>query len=163
MNLKQIEPTTVEVSGIKFIITPFSAFKAANISGELATVLAPVFGTLLPLVKNQKNEIGDIDVEDATKAISSCAAINGDKLEALMKKLLLNGNVSVEMNDENGEADVQRLDIDVANEVFCGEVQDMFRLCFEVIKVNYSGFFEKLLNRSGKAKSEEKKKKRRIL
>ena len=160
MNLKQIEPTTVEVSGIKFIITPFSAFKAANISGELATVLAPVFGTLLPLVKNQN---GDIDVEDATKAISSCAAINGDKLEALMKKLLLNGNVSVEMNDENGEADVQRLDIDVANEVFCGEVQDMFRLCFEVIKVNYSGFFEKLLNRSGKAKSEEKKKKRRIL
>lgn len=161
MILKQIEPTTVIVGKNKFVIMPFSAFKAANISGELATVLSPVFGALLK-VSNKKN-IGDIDVDSAAQAISSNANINGDKLEKLMKKLLLGDNISVEFKSEEGEIDIKHLDLDLANEIFCGEVQDMFKLCFEVIKVNYSGFFEKLLNRSGRVKSGGERKKRKVV
>ena len=35
MAMKQMEPTTVMIGGMSFYITPFPAFKAANISGEL--------------------------------------------------------------------------------------------------------------------------------
>ena len=38
---------------------------------------------------------------------------------------------------------------DLANEVFCEDVQDMFLLAFEVIRTNYNGFFKKLGGRFG--------------
>ena len=41
------------------------------------------------------------------------------------------------------------LDQDTANEVFCGEIQDMFLLMWYVIQVNFSGFFKKLAARFG--------------
>ena len=49
--LKQVEPTMVEVDGMKFYIRPFPAFKAANISGELASVLAPLLSGVFALLK----------------------------------------------------------------------------------------------------------------
>lgn len=162
MRLKQIEPTMVNVGVYKFVIMPFSAFKAANISGELATVLSPVFGAFFQFVGKDKS-LGDINVDDVAKTVSLNANISGDKLELLMKKLLLGGNISVEVQSDEGETDIKKLDIDLANEIFCGDVQDMFKLCFEVIKINYSGFFEKLLNRSGKAKLGGELKKRKVV
>lgn len=39
---------------------------------------------------------------------------------------------------------VKRLDTDIANEVFCGELQDMLMLCAEVIRLNYSSFFKRI-------------------
>ena len=45
---------------------------------------------------------------------------------------------------------MQRLTDDLADEVFCGEIQDMFLLCFHVIKLNFNGFFKRLGTRSGK-------------
>ena len=77
--------------------------------------------------------------------------IDGNKLERLMKKLLLGGNVVIEYEDENGETQQDTLDQDLANEVFCGNVQDMFVLCIHVIKLNFNGFFKRLATLSGKA------------
>ena len=38
----------------------------------------------------------------------------------------------------------QLLTEDLANEVFCEDVQEMFMLAFEVVRSNYNGFFKKL-------------------
>lgn len=163
MSLKQMEPTKENIDGINFFIKPFPAFKAANITGELASVLAPLLGALAPIVGN--GDLMDVDVEKAADAMAGCSAINGDKLEKLMQKLLLGGHIAVEIENENGEIEPSILDMDIANEVFCGEIQNMFILCFHVIKLNFNGFFKKFAARSGKGKSSSAatKTKRKIL
>lgn len=45
----------------------------------------------------------DVDVNKAAEALSTSTVINGDRLEALMKKLLLGGNIVIEYEDEEGE------------------------------------------------------------
>lgn len=161
MALKQMEPTKEKVGGYNFYITPFPAFKAANLTGELASVLAPLLGVLAPLVGD--GDLMDVDAGKAAEAMMNCTAINGDKLEKLMQKLLLGGHIVAEVPNEEGDIEPQRLDMDIANEVFCGEVQDMFVLCFHVIKLNFQGFFKKFAALSGKAESGEAKTPRKIL
>lgn len=149
MALKQLEPTVQVVAGCKFYITPFSAFKAANLTGELASTLAPLLGALAPLAGN--GNIMDIDASKAGEAMSNCTGISGDKIEKLMRSLLLGGHIVIEENQEFGIEEAAKLDEDIINEVFCGNVQDMFILCFHVIRLNYKGFFGKLTDLSGKA------------
>ncbi len=161
MALRQMEPTKEKVGGYSFYITPFPAFKAANLTGELASVLAPLLGVLAPLVGD--GNLMDVDAGKAAEAMMNCTAINGDKLEKLMQKLLLGGHIVAEVPNETGDIEPQRLDMDIANEVFCGEVQDMFVLCFHVIKLNFQGFFKKFATLSGKAESGEAKIPRKIL
>lgn len=162
MGLKQVEPIVEKIGDFKFYITPFAAFKAANLTGELASTLAPLLGVLAPLVNDNKDLL-DIDAGDAANAMQSCSALSGDKLEKLMKKLLLGGHIVVEIENEYGEKDGKMLDEDLANEVFCGDVQDMFMLCFHVIKLNFNGFFKRLAGRFGKEKPAEDKIPRPIL
>lgn len=161
MAMRQIEPTVEKVGGMKFYITPFPAFKAANLTGELASVLTPLLGVLAPLVND--GSLMDVDAGKAAEAMAGCTGINGDKLEKLMQKLLIGGNITVEAPNEEGEIEPQKLDMDLANELFCGEVQEMFVLCFHVIKLNFNGFFKKLASLSGKEKLAEDKTPRKIL
>lgn len=164
MALKQMEPTKETVGGYNFYIKPFAAFKAANLTGELASVLAPLLGALAPLVSDQKEgSLMDVDAAQAAEALSNCTNISGDKMEKLMQKLLLGGHIVVELPDEEGEFKPERLDMDIANEIFCGEVQDMFILCFHVIKLNFNGFFKKIAGLSGKAGSAIPKKLRKVI
>jgi hypothetical protein len=149
MALRQMESKRVTVGDNDFYLRPFPAFKAANLTGELASVLAPVIGVLAPIVGD--SNVMDVDVTKAAEALSGVSVIDGDRLEILMKKLLLGGNIVIEYVDENGERQQERLERDLADEVFCGNVQDMFVLCVHVIKLNFSGFFEKLATLSGKA------------
>lgn len=156
MKLKQLEPVVETIGDYKFYITPFPALKAANMTGELASLMLPLFGALAPLVKdggNEKKENGlmDIDAGEAAAAIASSVAIDGNKLEKLIQKFLLGGHITVELENDDGELEGCRMDTDLLNEIFCGEVQDMFILCFYVIRINFSGFFEKLAGLSGKA------------
>lgn len=156
MGLKQLEQTVAKVGDHDFYITPFPAFKAANLTGELASVLAPLLGALAPLVNETEGEnkdLGDIDAGKAASAIGSCTNISGDKLELLMRKLLIGGHIVVEVENEDGEIEPHKLDMDLANEVFCGDVQDMFALCFHVIKLNFNGFFKRFAALSGAAGS----------
>lgn len=161
MALKQVEPTVEKVGGNKFYITPFAAFKAANLTGELASVLAPLLGVLAPLVDD--GSLMDVDAVKAAKAMTNCTAIDGDKLEKLMKKLLLGGHITVELTNEEGETEVERLNEDLVNEIFCGDVQDMFVLCFHVIKLNFNGFFKRFADLSGKEGAAAEKPLRKIL
>lgn len=130
-----------------FYIRPMSAFTAANISGELFANILPLLGSFAPIAAGKQNigSLLDIDTEVAAKALASGASgISGDKLEALLKKLLVeHRNISFEsLNDKKPKPQV--LTEDFANQIFCGDVQDMFILAVDVIKINYSGFFNKL-------------------
>lgn len=165
MALKQTEPTKEKVGGYNFYIRPFAAFKAANLTGELASVLAPLLGALAPLVadKGEERSLMDVDAAQAAEALSNCTNISGDKMEKLMQKLLLGGHIVVELPDEEGKTTAERLDMDIANEIFCGEVQDMFILCFHVIKLNFNGFFKKIAGLSGKVGSAKPKTPRKVI
>lgn len=74
-----------------------------------------------------------MDIEEAMPAISSAlSTISGDKVERMMRRLLIDQqNISVQGEDTDGNTVI--LDKDLADEVFCGELQDMFILCYEVI------------------------------
>lgn len=151
--MKQFEPKQVTIGENTFYIFPFPAFKASNLSGELAALALPLVGSLAPFLGVKKpdgSETGllDVDVNEAAPAIAGAFnSISGDKIEGLMKKLLISGkNITVEVEDED---EPQRLTEDMVNEIFCGEVQEMFVLAFEVIRVNFSGFFKKLGGQSG--------------
>lgn len=142
--MKRMEVTEKQIGENTFYLKPFPAFTAANISGELAALITPVISSLVPLFGGKATvDIMDIEIEDAAPAITGAfSALSGDKVERLMKKLLIDSqNISVS-NPETGRIEV--LTMDLANEVFCSEIQDMFLLCFEVIKINFSGFFKKL-------------------
>lgn len=174
MQLKQAMPTKVSVGDMEFYIRPFPAFKAANITGELASVLAPLLGMLAPLISengngekkgreheameegasgNGEESVLDLDAAKAAEAMANCPSIDGERMERLMKKLLLGGHIAVELEDEEGAVEERRLTQDVADEIFCGDSQYLFVLCFHVIRLNYRGFFEKLSALSGKAVS----------
>ena len=134
-----------------FYIRPFGAFAAANISGELAALLSPILAGIAPLFGGLDTGDGgsdaaanplDMDIEEAMPAISSAlSTISGDKVERMMRRLLIDQqNISVQGEDTDGNTVI--LDKDLADEVFCGELQDMFILCYEVIKLNFKGFFK---------------------
>ena len=153
MALRQMEPTMVQVGGMDFYITPFAALKAANLTGELASVLTPLLGALAPLAK--ENDLMDMDAGKAASAMANCTDISGDKLERLTRKLLLGGHVVAEVPNQYGEKETVRLDSDLADELFCGDVQDLFVLCFHVIRLNFNGFFKKLSTLSGKGREKD--------
>lgn len=166
MGLKQLETTKVTVGGNDFFIKPFSAFKAANLTGELVSVLSPLVSWLTQAVGGI-DDIADMEAEEVGEqmmaGISGGVDINGDRLEALMRKLLLGGNIVVEREDDRGDITQELLNKDLADEMFCGNVQDMFVLCVHVIKCNYGGFFEKLSNLYGKEKEGEEEAKQRTI
>ncbi len=152
MKLRQIESHKVNLGEYVFYIKPFPAFKASNITGDLASVLSPLIGLLAPLVST-KDSLMDIDVNKIAESLSGTNIVSGDKLEPLMEKLLLGGHIVIEFEDENGDKQQEKLDRDIVDEAFCGNVQDMFVLCIHVIKLNFNGFFGKLATLSGKAES----------
>lgn len=148
--MKQLEVTQKTIGEATFYIKPFPAFTAANISGELANVIAPLFGGVASAVGGEKtSDLMNMEIEDAMPALAQAfSGISGDKFERLMRKLLIDSkNISVEC--EATQAEVKVLTYDLANEVFCGEVQDMYILCFEVIRLNFNGFFKKIGARFG--------------
>ena len=141
--MKQLEPREVKVGENIYYIRPLPAFKAANLTGELAALVLPLVSGLAPLIAAV-----DPDKEDN-------GLLDGDKVEKILRHLLLSGNnISIEVPGEK----TRLLSEDLANEVFCTDVQDMFILAFEVIRTNYNGFFKKLAARFGKVVEGLKKK-----
>ena len=152
--MKQFAPNDVTVNEHRFHIFPFPAFKAANMSGELISVIGPVLGSLVTLLggdSDKENEGSslldvDVDMEKCAPAIAGAfSSINGDKIEGLLRKLLISGhNISVDIDDET-----VYLTEDYLNEIFCGSIESMYILAFHVIKANFGGFFKKFENLSG--------------
>ena len=137
VQLKQMDYShEVTLSGYKFKIRPFPAFTAMNMSGEVISFLSPLFTVLAPLLaSDDTNSVANTNIN--TTPIS---LVSGDKVETIIKKLLVNhSNIIVEI-DGNPEP----LDFNLANEVFCGQAQDMYVLAYKVIAVNFPGIFSKI-------------------
>ena len=138
-----------------FYIRKFSAFSASNIFTQVAKVVTPIAGSLLPLLGMVGNngKLMDIDLSDAAPSLAGLFDnVSGDVVEILLKELLIkHENVSY---DDPHTGRTTKLTEDAANELFCGETQDMFLLAVEVVKLNYSGFFRKLKDQFGDALTE---------
>ena len=152
-NLKQLETREVTVGENIFYIRPLPAFKAANMTGELAALVLPLVSGLAPLLsavdlEKEDNGLLDIKVEDAAPTIAGAfSSLDGNKVEQILKHLLIAGsNISV----EQAGARVRGVTGGRAGEVVGSGVRDMFIVAFEVIRTNYNGFFKKLGDRFGK-------------
>lgn len=120
---RRVEGKEVSVGGELFVIYPFGAFTAANLSGELGSMLGPVIGAIAPLVADKKISLDD-DVATAAPQLSiAFSSLSGDKLERLMKKLLCSKNIVT-------KTDGEWLTEEMADEIFCGKVDEMFQLAF---------------------------------
>jgi hypothetical protein len=152
--LKRTEPKRITLCDVDFAIFPFGAMKAANMSGELGKLLGPIVAGVLPLIGTDSNgEDTDVLTMDLSQAMplvtEAFNSLNGDVIERLLSKLLLEGNISCEYIDEKGEKVQSKLSRNLVDEIFCQNVDDLYRLAIEVINYNYRGFFKKLLNRFG--------------
>jgi len=150
--MKLFEAKERALDGNTFYIRPFPAFKSANISGELFSLILPMLGSLAPMAKNltsgNDDNLLDIDIDEMTPSlVKGLSGLSGDKVERLLKLLLVRyKNISVE---PKGKDEAVPLTEDLANELFCGNTQDMYILAVDVIKVNYAGFFKRLGNLFG--------------
>jgi len=153
--MKQFEITQKTIDGNTFYIQPFPAFTAANLSGEITSLILPLVGKAAPALtatfkKGDESSILDLDAETVVPALTyGLAGISGDRVEQLLKKLLTTYK-KISYTRE-GEKEPQILTESAVDELFCGDVQGVFILAFEVIKANYSGFFKKLGGRFGNA------------
>ena len=146
---RRIEGKEAELKGMKFLIYPFGAFTAANLSGELTGMLLPAAGALAPLLGGDKKLSLDDDVLEAAPQIAQAfSMVSGDKIEGLLKKLLCSKNIVLR---DKGEY----LTEEMADEIFCAEIQDMYLLAFYVLKENFGGFFEKISALFGNLVKEE--------
>lgn len=150
--MKQLETCSVNVGDNTFYLRPFPAFKAANVFGQLTTLITPIISGLLPLadsVGGNKN-VFDLNMNATAPVITGAfSSLSGDKLETLLKELLIaSKNVTV---DDPQTGKTVMLTEDLANELFCGDTQDMFLLAWEVMKLNYNNFFKKLGDQFGAA------------
>lgn len=142
--MKQMEVTEKAIGDYIFYLKPFPAFTAANISGDIVSVILPIVGALVT-----NGDASQTDVNGIRELAGAMSGLTGDQVEKLVRKLLIDyRNVSYEPADQSEK--VRILGQDQANEVFCGNVWEMYVLCWEVLKLNYSGFFERLgVNQSG--------------
>lgn len=149
--MKQFTPVIKKIGDNTFYIRPFPAFTAANMTGDLANIATPALAAIAPIalkVKGKKVEdLMDTDISEVAPALSGAfAGLSGDELERLCKKLLTD-HQNITVSQEGRESEI--LTEDLANEIFCGDTQDMFILMWQVISVNFNGFFKKLAARFG--------------
>lgn len=136
--MKQMEVTEKAIGDYIFYLKPFPAFTAANISGDIASVILPIVGALV-----SNSDTTQADMNGIRELAGAMSGLTGDQVEKLVRKLLIDyRNISYEPADQSEK--VRILGLDQANEVFCGDVWEMYVLCWEVLKLNYSGFFERL-------------------
>ncbi len=148
---KQMESTVQKIGNNTFYIYPFPAFTSANLSGEIAGLLTPLVTQVAAAVGMSKEKsVMDMDVSKIAPQITGAfSSLSGDKVERLLRKLLLEENVGIM---PEGESHAVWLNEEICNVVFSGSTQDMFILAFYVIKVNYADFFGKFGSLYGNAK-----------
>lgn len=163
---KMIQPVEKQIGKYKFYIYPLPAFTAARLSTEVIGLLSPLAGGIAGAFKNsgndgdgddstEKKNLLDMDVSEAAPYIAgSFSSLSADKVERLIRALLLGGQVAVR---EENSPDAEYLTEDKCNEVFRGNIQNMFLLAFYVLKENYGDFFENIGNQSGSVTEAVKK------
>ena len=126
VHVKSVEDAT-------FYVQAFNPFGAIKILGDLQNIIAPIMGGV---VGQQGDDVKvGMSVEAICKGLHDY--VDGDNLLRVMKMLIKPDFISVSI--EGGQP--KRLTDDLVNLVFAGRTQGLFELCYEVIKINYNGFF----------------------
>lgn len=152
--LKKTEPKIVKLGEVEYAIYPFSAFYSANLSGTLAKTLGPLLAGVVPIfVASKEDSKGEISI-DLTEAMpyltQALQSLDGDTIESLFRKLLIDQhNIGCQYRGEDGRMVQDYLTQDLADELFIGDISEMYILALNVIQFNFKGFFPNLLNQFG--------------
>lgn len=124
--------------GIEFYIRPMDPFVAMTLLGDMIKVASPILGAVTTVVTGKKDaKLTDLLDADISAVFGSVAQnIDGDTLSSLVKRILNGQYISVRIEDHEPE----RLNAELNAMIFTGNVQDMFLLVAEVLKINYGGF-----------------------
>ena len=153
MGLKRTEKTKITIGDNDFFISKFGAFKSANLSGELVRLFTPIIASVAPAVikllgddSEQTESFLDKDLDSMAPALAGAFdKLSGNQLEEIIRKLLIEErNISFVEKDCMDPNKVKVMEWDDADELFCGDIQDMYLLAIKVIQLNYKGFFKKL-------------------
>lgn len=151
----------VLIDGTSFYISPFPVFTAARITAQLSKTLSPVLGGLIALLGDDESAEVPSDKQEIINAIpafsASMESLNPAEFERLARELLVNSRNIAFKNREFPDGEV--LNEDMINALFAGNTQNMYILAFYVLRENFSVFFEKFENLSGKAGLEKLMKK----
>lgn len=158
---KMMQPAERQIGRYTFYIYPLPAFTAARLSADVISLFSPLVGGIAGAMEKastdggednggDKKSLMDMDVSEAAPYIAgSLSSMSAEKVERLIRALLLGGHVAVR---GEGSPDAEYLTEDKCDEVFRGNTQNMFILAFYVLKENYGDFFESIGNRSGNVK-----------
>ena len=127
---------TVDVNGKTFYITPFSAFAALPLLGDLQKQVMPALGSLI-----KENDGDEIDYQAAAQSIGT--ALSGDALTAWAKRLISEDTVSVEI-----DGDAKKLTQLVSSQVF-DDPFEIIELMIQIILVNFKDPLVRSLSRFG--------------
>ena len=92
--MKQTTPITKEIGDYRFYIRPFSAFTAANMTGDLANIATPMLAAIAPIavkvLGSEDGKVLDTDLADMAPSMQGAfSGLSGDKLEKISRKLLI--------------------------------------------------------------------------
>lgn len=162
MGLKRTEKTKITIGDYDFYVSKFGAFKSANLSGELVRLFTPIIASIVPAAStllgggdDESQSIFDKDISEGLESLAPALAgafnnLSGKQIEELMRKLLIEErNISFVEKDCMDTNRVKIMEWEDADELFCGDLQDMYQLAIKVIQLNFKGFFKKLAAQSG--------------
>lgn len=148
--------TEVIIDDMTFYVQMYEPFKAIKNLGDLQKAILPVLKQTLAgmedvdgiLDKDLSNIKDFAQVMPLLEGIFSGLSdhLDGDKLERVMNMLLDSNYVSAKHPQTDK---LVKLDKGIINQVFTGNLSAMFKLAFEVVKINYADFFTTLSTQFG--------------
>ena len=132
------EVTLKTVDTATFYVQCFDPFTSLRVLGDLQRVLSPIVGSMV----GSSNETNFETINILSKSIGNICKglhdyVDGETLVKLVRMLVHEDYISVSI--EGGSP--KRLSKDLVNLVFNGNPEGMLELAYEVVKVNYGGFF----------------------
>ena len=126
------------VNDVVFHVQCFDPFTALRVLGDLQRVLSPIVGSMV----GSANAADVESINILSKSISNICNglheyVDGETLVKLIEMLVREDYISVSI--EGGTP--KRLSKDLVNLVFNGNPGGVLELAYEVVKVNYGGFF----------------------
>lgn len=126
------------VNDVVFHIQCFDPFTALRVLGDLQRVLSPIVGSMV----GSANATDVESINILSKSISNICNglheyVDGETLVKLIEMLVREDYISVSIEGSTPK----RLSKDLVNLVFNGNPGGVLELAYEVVKVNYGGFF----------------------
>ncbi len=127
--------TTITINGIKFQIIPFNARKATNVERKLMCILLPV---VAPMLNSKGGLDGDIDMSTMGLAFQQAfGSLSDNEFFDLILETL--SSTTAVLKDK---APILIENEQAFNEVFTGSTLTIYKLIWEIIKVNKFCFLE---------------------